>query len=424
MDGRDEARPDHDSSHPFRSEPAATRPRPPRHVYLIDGSGFIFRAFHKLPPLTRPDGTPVNAVLGFTNMLLKLMHDTDADHLAVIFDAAQRTFRNDLYGDYKAHRPDPPDELLPQFPLIREAVRAFNVACIESEGWEADDLIATYTRLAREAGAEVTIVSSDKDLMQLIRPGVEMFDPVNSKVIGPDQVKEKFCVGPEKVIEVQALAGDSIDNVPGVPGIGVKTAAQLIEEFGDLDTLLARAHEIRQPKRREALLAHAEAARISRDLVRLCEEVPPPVPLGDLAKRAPDRQRLLAFLQENAFRSVIARLQTRGDLDQAAAVPAAAPARPTAVEAAYALVQEEADLLRWIAAATDGRFRRHRYRDHLARCRPRRHRRHLAGDRARQGLLRPDRALRRGRSRPAAAANRLRPGSGAAQAAAGRRSRS
>ena len=323
---------------------------------MIDGSGFIFRAFHKLPPLTRPDGTPVNAVLGFTNMLLKLMHDTDADHLAVIFDASQRTFRNDLYGDYKAHRPDPPDELLPQFPLIREAVRAFNVACIESEGWEADDLIATYTRLARETGAEVTIVSSDKDLMQLIRPGVEMFDPVNSKVIGPDQVKERFCVGPEKVIEVQALAGNSIDNVPGVPGIGVKTAAQLIEEFGDLDTLLARAHEIRQPKRREALLAHAEAARISRDLVRLCEEVPPPVPLGDLAKRSPDRQRLLAFLQDNAFRSVIARLQTRGDLDQAAAVPAAAPARPTAVEAAYALVQEEADLLRWIAAATEVGF--------------------------------------------------------------------
>jgi DNA polymerase-1 len=302
-----------------------------------------------LPPLTRPDGTPVNALLGFTNMLLKLMHDTDADHLAVIFDAAKRTFRSDLYTDYKAHRPEPPDELLPQFPLIREAVRAFNVACIESEGWEADDLIATYTRLAREAGAEVTIVSSDKDLMQLIRPGVEMFDPVNSKVIGPEQVKEKFCVGPEKVIEVQALAGDSIDNVPGVPGIGVKTAAQLIEEYGDLDTLLARAHEIRQPKRREALLTYAEAARISRDLVRLCEDVPLPMPLSDLAKRSPDRERLLAFLQENAFRSVIARLQTRGDLDQAPA--AAVPAQAPAVEVAYTLVQEESDLLRWIAAA-------------------------------------------------------------------------
>ena len=328
----------------------------PRHVYLIDGSGFIFRAFHKLPPLTRPDGTPVNAVLGFTNMLLKLMHDTDADHLAVIFDAAQRTFRNQLYTAYKAHRPDPPDELLPQFPLIREAVRAFNVACIESEGWEADDLIATYTRLAREAGAEVTIVSSDKDLMQLIRPGVEMFDPVNSKVIGPEQVKEKFCVGPEKVIEVQALAGDSIDNVPGVPGIGVKTAAQLIEEYGDLDTLLARAHEIRQPKRREALLAHAEAARISRDLVRLCEQVPPPVPLADLAKRSPDGERLLAFLQENAFRSVIARLRTRGDLEQAPDAPVEAPAQPTVVEATYALVQEEPDLHRWIAAATAAGF--------------------------------------------------------------------
>jgi DNA polymerase-1 len=294
-------------------------------------------------------------------MLLKLMHDTDADHIAVIFDAAQRTFRNDLYTEYKAHRPDPPDELLPQFPLIREAVRAFNVACIESEGWEADDLIATYARLAREAGAEVTIVSSDKDLMQLIRPGVEMFDPVNSKVIGPEQVKEKFCVGPEKVIEVQALAGDSIDNVPGVPGIGVKTAAQLIEEFGDLDTLLARAHEIKQPKRREALLAHAEAARISRDLVRLCADVPPPVPLADLAKRAPDQDRLLAFLKENAFRSVIARLQTRGDLDQAAAPAEARPAapeptEPAAVEAAYALVQDEAELSRWIAAATEAGF--------------------------------------------------------------------
>jgi DNA polymerase-1 len=325
----------------------------PRHVYLIDGSGFIFRAFHKLPRLSRPDGTPVNAVLGFTNMLLKLMHDTDADHLAVIFDAAKRTFRSDLYGDYKAHRPEPPDELLPQFPLIREAVRAFNVACIESEGWEADDLIATYTRLAREAGAEVTIVSSDKDLMQLIRPGVEMFDPVNSKVIGPEQVKEKFCVGPEKVIEVQALAGDSIDNVPGVPGIGVKTAAQLIEEYGDLDTLLARAHEIRQPKRREALLAHAEAARISRDLVRLCADVPPPVPLADLAKRAPDQERLLAFLQANAFRSVIARLQTRGDLDAAPAPARPAEAKAPAVEAVYELVQEEVDLVRWIAAATE-----------------------------------------------------------------------
>jgi DNA polymerase I len=342
---------------PPLSEPAASLPAPaPRHVYLIDGSGFIFRAFHKLPPLTRPDGTPVNAVLGFTNMLLKLMHDTDADHLAVVFDAAKRTFRSDLYSDYKAHRPEPPDELLPQFPLIREAVRAFNVACIESEGWEADDLIATYTRLAREAGAEVTIVSSDKDLMQLIRPGVEMFDPVNSKVIGPDQVKEKFCVDPEKVIDVQALAGDSIDNVPGVPGIGVKTAAQLIEEFGDLDTLLARAHEIKQQKRREALLAHAEAARISRDLVRLCEDVPLPMPLSDLAKRSPDRERVLAFLRENAFRSVIARLQTRGDLEQAPVAARPAAAEAPAVEAAYELVQDEADLVRWIAAAARAGF--------------------------------------------------------------------
>ena len=260
----------------------------------------------------------------------------------------------------------------------------------------------------------MTIVSSDKDLMQLIRPGVEMFDPVNSKAIGPQQVKEKFCVGPEKVIEVQALAGDSIDNVPGVPGIGVKTAAQLIEEFGDLDTLLARAHEIRQPKRREALLAHAEAARISRDLVRLCADVPPPVPLAELVKRAPDRERLLAFLQENAFRSVIARLQTRGDLDQPAAAgslpPTAEPAEPAGRRGHL-----RAGAGRGGAEPLDrrrhrGRLRRHRHRDHLARCRPRRHRRHLAGARAGPGVLRPARPLRRGRSRSGAAANRLRAG--------------
>ena len=368
------------------STPATNLPAPaPRHVYLIDGSGFIFRAFHKLPPLSRPDGTPVNAVLGFTNMLLKLMHDTDADHLAVIFDAAKRTFRSDLYTDYKAHRPEPPDELLPQFPLIREAVRAFNVACIESEGWEADDLIATYTRLAREAGAEVTIVSSDKDLMQLIRPGVEMFDPVNSKVIGPEQVKEKFCVGPEKVIEVQALAGDSIDNVPGVPGIGVKTAAQLIEEYGDLDTLLARAHEIRQPKRREALLAHAEAARISRDLVRLCDRraaagaarrsrqaragpgaaagVPAGerLPLGDRPATDPRRSRPGS-----------GRARRRGGAGPTHAgrgrLRAGAGGRGPA----------PLDL-----RSGNRRLRRHRYRGDLAGCRSRRHRRHLAGDRSR-----------------------------------------
>lgn len=284
-------------------------------------------------------------------MLLKLLDETDADHLAIVFDKSEHTFRNDLYPAYKAQRPDPPEELIAQFPLIREAVQAFNVACVESEGWEADDLIASYARLAREAGAEVTIVSSDKDLMQLIRPGVRMWDPVNNKPIGLEQVKEKFGVEPEKVIDVQALAGDSVDNVPGVPGIGVKTAAQLINEYGDLDQLLARAQEIRQPKRRETLLQNAEKARISRDLVRLCEDCPVPAPLSELAKRAPDPQHLLAFLQENAFRSVIARLQARGDLTPGEPVsPAATPDIPA--EARYELVQEEVDLARWIAEAT------------------------------------------------------------------------
>ncbi len=343
-------------------------------------------------------------MLGFTNMLLKLLHDTDADHIAVIFDASQRTFRNDLYTEYKAHRPDPPDELLPQFPLIREAVRAFNVACIELEGWEADDLIATYARLAREAGAEVTIVSSDKDLMQLIRPGVEMFDPVNSKAIGPQQVKEKFCVGPEKVIEVQALAGDSIDNVPGVPGIGVKTAAQLIEEFGDLDTLLARAHEIKQPKRREALLAHAEAARISRDLVRLCEDVPPPVPLGDLAKRAPDQERLLAFLQGERLplgHRPAADARRSGPAARRGSPRAAEPAEPTGGRGRLRAGAGRGGAEPLDRRRDRGRLRRHRHRDHLARCRPRRHRRHLAGARAGPGVLHPARPLRRRRSRSA-----------------------
>jgi len=293
----------------------------------------------------------VNAVLGFTNMLLKLIDDTDADHLAIVFDAARHTFRNQIYPAYKAQRPDPPEELIPQFALIREAVRAFNVACVESEGWEADDLIASYARLAREAGAEVTIVSSDKDLMQLIRPGVGMWDPVNNKPVGPEQVQEKFGVGPEKVVDVQALAGDSVDNVPGIPGIGVKTAAQLIQEYGDLDQLLTRAHEIKQPKRREALLQHADKARISRDLVRLCEDCPVPVPLSGLAKRVPDQEKLLAFLQENAFRSVIARLQGRGDLAPAEPV-AALPSAAIPAETRYELVQDEADLARWIADAT------------------------------------------------------------------------
>ena len=219
------------------------------HLYLVDGSGFIFRAYHALPALTRKsDGMPVGAVSGFCNMIHKILSDfTDDDrpsHVAVIFDKSRFSFRNEFYADYKAHRPPAPEELVPQFPLIREATEAFNLPAIDMEGYEADDLIATYARQARDAGAEVTIVSSDKDLMQLVGDGITMLDPMKNVTIGIEGVEAKFGVGPDRVIDVQALAGDSVDNVPGAPGIGVKTAAQLINDYGDLDTLLARAEEI------------------------------------------------------------------------------------------------------------------------------------------------------------------------------------
>ena len=248
------------------------------HIFLVDGSGYIFRAYHALPPLNRKsDGLQVNAVLGFCNMLWKLLRDMPADdrptHLAIVFDKSEMTFRNEIYPDYKAHRPPAPDDLIPQFALIREAVRAFDLPCLEQDGFEADDLIATYARQACERGANATIVSSDKDLMQLVTDSVIMYDTMKDRRIGIPEVIEKFGVPPEKVVEVQALAGDSTDNVPGVPGIGVKTAAQLIIEYGDLETLLSRAGEIKQPKRREALIENAEKARISRQLVLLDDKV-------------------------------------------------------------------------------------------------------------------------------------------------------
>ena len=262
------------------------------HVYLVDGSGYIFRAFHALPPLTRPsDGLPVGAVHGFCAMLWKLLRESKASeaptHIAVIFDAGRENFRNEIYEDYKANRPPPPDELVPQFPLIRDAVKAFNVACVEQEGYEADDLIATYAREIVDAGGDVTIVSSDKDLMQLVRPGVVMFDAMKSKKLGREEVMEKFGVAPDKVVDVQALAGDSTDNVPGVPGIGVKTAAELINEYGDLDTLLQHASEIKQPKRREKLIEFADQARLSRELVRLKNDVDTGVPVDALGVHDP-----------------------------------------------------------------------------------------------------------------------------------------
>ncbi|MGE0722854.1 MAG: DNA polymerase I [Alphaproteobacteria bacterium] len=329
----------------------------PRHLYLVDGSGFIFRAFHALPPLTRPDGTPVGAVLGFTNMLMKLLNETDADAVAVIFDASAHTFRNELYPEYKAQRPDPPPELIPQFALVREATAAFSVPGIESDGYEADDIIATYACEANRRGIEVTIVSSDKDLMQLVDGGIRMFDPIKNRPIGPDEVREKFGVGPDKVIDVQALAGDSVDNVPGVPGIGVKTAAELINTYGDLDTLLARAGEIKQPKRRESLIANADKARISRDLVRLKQDVPGLPPLESLGVRSADLERLEEFLRAQNFRTTLARLQNRraGGNGGAAQAPAPTPAPqtlPVPGEGGYALVQDLAALDAWIARAT------------------------------------------------------------------------
>jgi DNA polymerase-1 len=300
------------------------------HLILIDGSGFIFRAFHALPPMTRPDGTPVNAVFGFTNMLARLLKDHVGTHLAVIFDAGRLTFRNRLYDQYKAQRPDPPPELVPQFALVREATGAFGVPAIELADWEADDLIASYARDVTERGGRATIVSSDKDLMQLIRPGVDMLDPIKQKPIGEAEVMEKFGVAPGKLIDVQALMGDSVDNVPGVPGIGPKNAAQLINEYGDLETVLERAPAMKPSKRRDNLIAHAEAARLSRVLVTLRDDAPLPIDVEKLHTREPDRAKLARWLLDQGFRSTMLRL----GLDEDSAPPA--PARPSASQGSLA----------------------------------------------------------------------------------------
>lgn len=286
------------------------------HIYLVDGSGYIFRAYHALPPLTRkPDGLPVGAVAGFCNMLAKLLADADASHIAIIFDAAGGSFRNEIYADYKANRGAPPEDLVPQFPLVRVATQAFNLPCIELAGYEADDIIATYAAQAAEGGAQVTIVSSDKDLMQMVGGTITMLDTMKNRAIGTAEVQEKFGVLPDRVVDVQALAGDSSDNVPGVPGIGIKTAAELINHYGDLDTLLANAGEIKQNKRRENLLEYAAQAELSRELVYLKRDVPDLAPMSDMALRAPEGAVLIGFLKAMGFNTITTRMAERYGFD-------------------------------------------------------------------------------------------------------------
>ncbi len=307
-------------------------------LFLVDGSGFIFRAFHALPPLSNPKGIPVGAVYGFCNMLLKTIDQAKGHKLLIIFDAGRQTFRNDIYPDYKAHRPPPPPELIPQFGLVREACAAFGVPCVELAGFEADDLIASYAQKATEENIEVVIISSDKDLMQLINPHVHMYDPLKSKQIGPDQVVEKFGVPPHQVIDVQALAGDSTDNVPGVPGIGVKTAAELIKEYGNLESLLSYAHTIKQPKRREALVSHADNARISKKLVTLVSDAPLPLSLNDLSFSTLYPKTLESFLVEHGFNALRNRLIQNE--------------KPAQKPTTYSTIQKTEDLEKWIQKAT------------------------------------------------------------------------
>ena len=333
-------------------------------VILIDGSGYIFRAYYAVgyggkTMLTNPEGTPVGAVLGFTNMLFKLLETHKGACIAVIFDAARYNFRNEIYADYKANRDETPEDLIPQFPLVRQATEAFNVSGIEKEGFEADDLIATYARQARADGKIVTIVSSDKDLMQLVGDGVRLWDPMKQIYIGPDEVMEKFGVTPDKVIDVQALAGDSSDNVPGVPGIGVKTAAQLITEFGSLEDLLAGAETIKQPKRREALIDNAELARISKQLVTLRDDVDVPCKYTEFKQYDATNPQLVEFLKKQGFKSILTRLGEQVGTVQIDNAPAPAvldrapdaEALPPIEKNKYTLITEVSALKPWIDEA-------------------------------------------------------------------------
>jgi DNA polymerase-1 len=328
------------------------------HLYLVDGSSFIFRAYHVLPKLTNRHGEPAGAVYGYTTMLWKLandLHQADGPtHLAVILDKSEHTFRNELYDQYKAHRPPAPEDLVPQFPMIRDATRAFSLPCIEEQGWEADDLIASYAKAALAQGWQVTIVSSDKDLMQLLtEPSIDMLDTMKDKRFGPAEVEEKFGVGPDKLGEVLALMGDSVDNVPGVPGIGPKTAAKLILEHGDVEGVLAAAPSMKPGKLRDNLIEHAEQARLSRKLVELACDVPLPDPLDDLELKGIPDAPLRAFLEHHGFKSLLTKL------GQVADAPVETPDVPGLTQEddppcdhdAYETVVDEAALDRWIMVA-------------------------------------------------------------------------
>ena len=324
-------------------EQVSEKPR----LLLIDGSGYIFRAFFALPPLTDKIGTPVGAVYGFCNMLFKLAQDRPGEQMIVVFDKGSHSFRNEMYAEYKANRDETPEDLVPQFPLVREAATAFGVPVVELEGYEADDIIATYAKQAAVAGRAVTVVSSDKDLMQLVGNGIEMFDPMKAKEIGRDEVIAKFGVGPEKVRDVLALAGDTSDNVPGVPGIGVKTAALLLDEFGDLEHLLAGAETIKQKKRRENLIEFADLARISQRLVTLCEETPVPQHLNEIDTVDVDYAKLLEFARNYSFNTLTKRLEAL-----LAGTPAGVDLPDSKANAeAYTTINELAVLEEWLERA-------------------------------------------------------------------------
>ena len=332
------------------------------HLYLVDGSGYIFRAYHQLPPLTNRHGQPVGAVYGYTTMLWKLAEELGKaegpTHMAVILDKGSHTFRNDMYDQYKAHRPPAPEDLVPQFPMIRDATRAFSLPCIEEAGFEADDLIATYTKAAVAAGWHVTIVSSDKDLMQLIQPGVDMYDTMKNERRGADYVVGKFGVQPEQLGDVLALMGDSVDNVPGVPGIGPKTAAKLITEYGGLEATLDAAPAMKKSRMQENLIAHADMARLSRRLVALCDDMDLPEPLDDLTLKGIPKEPLQAFLEHHGFKTLLNRLGAPAPAipvvagtGEAAAAPVAAK-EPPIDRSLYETVVSEDALDRWIALAT------------------------------------------------------------------------